>query len=384
MPKPSASKCGGTVDGALKYWLALYRTPGIGSRRFAALLAHFGSPQAVFQAGPEQLRALRIGAESIAAIQTPDWHAVGQDRDWLSLPGHHLLTIQDPDYPPLLREIPDPPPLLFIDGHPEALQSVQIGIVGSRNPTAVGRETAHAFARKLAESGLTITSGLARGIDAAAHRGVLAGAGETVAVTGCGPDRIYPAAHRELAREIAQSGAVISEFPIGTPPSASNFPRRNRIVSGLSLGVLVVEAAERSGALITARLAGEQGREVFAIPGSIHSPLARGCNRLIRDGAKLVQTETDILEEIAAQARGLLREATAPETRAENSDEEPPDPEYQSLLEALGYEPTPIDILVERTGLTADMLSSMLLRLELQGAVACAAGGVYSRCTQRK
>ncbi len=367
----------------MKYWLALHRTPGIGSRRFAGLLAHFSNPQAVFQARAAELQALRIGAESIAAIQTPDWRAVDLDLEWLSLPGHHLLTLQDLDYPPILREISDPPPILFIDGHPEALQSVQIGIVGARNPTVVGRETARAFAKKLAHSGLTIISGLARGIDAAAHRGALAAGGETVAVTGCGPDRIYPAAHRELAREIAESGAVISEFPVGTPPSASNFPRRNRIVSGLSLGVLVVEAAERSGALITARLAGEQGREIFAIPGSIHNPLARGCNRLIRDGAKLVQTESDILEEIAVQARGLLEASTTPEIPEENRVKEPLDPEYLQLLEALGYEPTPIDILVERTGLTADMLSSMLLRLELQGAVACAAGGVYSRCTQR-
>ncbi len=368
----------------MKYWLALHRIPGIGSRRFATLLAHFESPQAVFQARSAELQKLRIGAESIAAIQHPDWQAVEQDLQWLALPRHHLLTLKDLTYPPLLREIADPPPLLFINGHPEALHSVQIGIVGARNPTVVGRETAHSFARKLAQSGLTITSGLARGIDAAAHRGVLAVAGETVAVTGCGPDRIYPAAHRELAEEIAESGAVVSEFCVGTPPSASNFPRRNRIVSGLSLGVLVVEAAERSGALITARLAGEQGREVFAIPGSIHSPLARGCNRLIRDGAKLVQTENDVLEEIADQARGLLEASSTPEMPADNRPDEPLDPDYLQLLEALGYEPTPIDILVERTGLTADMLSSMLLRLELQGTVACAAGGVYSRCTQGK
>jgi DNA processing protein len=252
-------------------------------------------------------------------------------------------------------------------------------MVGSRNPSITGRETAHDFARTLAAAGMVITSGLAQGIDTACHQGTLDGGGQTIAVAGTGLDRVYPASNRELAHAIIEAGgALISEFPPGTLPHAGNFPRRNRIISGLSLGTLVVEAALRSGSLITARLAAEQGREVFAIPGSIHNPLARGCHQLIRQGAKLVESAADVLEELAPQLYAALAEM--PEESAPASSEL--DEEYQALLACIGHETTPVDRLVERSGLTAEAVSSMLLILELQGFVESAAGG-YARTAKR-
>jgi DNA processing protein len=276
----------------------------------------------------------------------------------------------------LLREIPTPPPVLFVRGDPALLSRPQLAIVGTRNPTASGRRTAREFAAHLAGAGLVITSGLALGIDAEAHRGALE-QGWTVAVMGTGPDRLYPARHRELARQIAEQGALVSELPPGTPPNAENFPRRNRVISGLSLGTLVVEAATQSGSLISARLAGEQGREVFAIPGSIHNPMARGCHALIRQGAKLVETGADILEELGP----LAATVTTPDPHPRDIPTSPavsPDPEHAALLALLGESPTAIDTLVERSGLTAEAVSSMLLIMELQGYVA-SAGGFYTR-----
>ncbi len=307
---------------------------------------------------------------------------VETDLAWLrDGPGRGILALCDAAYPRLLRSIADPPPLLYYLGDPDVLGQVQMAVVGSRNPTPGGRETAAAFSRFLARNGLVITSGLARGIDTAAHRGALAAEGYTVAVLGTGVDRVYPAENRALARQIAETGVVVSEFPLGTSARALHFPRRNRIISGLAVGTLVVEAASRSGSLITARLAGEQGREVFAIPGSIQNPMARGCHELIRQGAKLVETAAHILEElpplmdVAAPGGGAADgpSASAPGGLAED---------YIALLEAMGYDPVSVDQLVERTGLTANVLSSMLLLLELEGHIGPVAGGLYARISK--
>ncbi len=357
----------------LRRQLALLRAPGVGPRRRVELLRRYGDSDTLFRRAPSDNELKPALRDYFAA---PDWAAVEGDLAWLEAPGRHLLQPGGDDYPPLLAELPDAP-LLFVHGAPALLAEPQLAMVGSRNPSRPGEETARDFARHLSRSGLVITSGLALGVDAAAHRGALDAGGQTIAVMGTGPDRIYPAANRELAHAIVDgAGALVSEFPPGTAPKAGHFPRRNRIISGLSLGVLVVEAALKSGSLITARLAMEQGREVFAIPGSIHNPLARGCHRLLRDGAKLVESGADVIEELAPQLRALLAYETA-----EDPPEGPPpalDSEYLQLLEAMGYESASIDTLVERSGLTAEAVSSMLLLLELQGLVASVPGG-YQR-----
>jgi DNA processing protein len=281
----------------------------------------------------------------------------------------------------LLRQIPYPPPLLFVHGDPDCLRAPQLAIVGTRNPTPPGRETAHRFAAHLAGAGLAITSGLALGIDAAAHQGALSGDGRTIAVMGTSLERVYPAKNRDLAHAIAERGALVSELPIGTPAAAENFPRRNRLISGLALGVLVVEAAARSGSLITARAALDQGREVFAIPGSIHNPLAKGCHALIRQGmAKLVETADDILEELGSLAAAGAEKSTL-STVAPSAGAAPDwlDDDYRQLLAAIGDGPAGVDLLVERCGLTAEVVSSMLLILELEGYVAAVPGGLYCR-----
>jgi len=360
-------------------WLALKRLSGAGLSGQRALLEQFGTPAGIFAAvardwgavlgdKPEALAQLAAGPESLVPQQ---------DLDWIAERDHHLVTIIDADFPPLLRELPDAPIALYVAGDRGLLARTQLAIVGSRNPTPVGRETAHAFAHTLAQAGLVITSGLARGIDAAAHEGALDAGGLTLAVAGTGLDRVYPAAHRALAHRIVQQGALISEFPPGTPPRPENFPIRNRILSGLSIGVLVVEAAARSGSLISARLAAEQGREVFAIPGSIHSPLSRGCHRLIRQGAKLVETAQDIVEEFGPLAMFNLTSTTRPSLPSGAT--EVAQERFAPLLAQLGHEPTLIDTLVERSGLTADAVSSMLLELELKGLVLACAGGRYMR-----
>jgi DNA processing protein len=294
----------------------------------------------------------------------------------LQPPGHHLLTISDPGYPELLTQLQDPPALLFIRGDPELLSSPQLAMVGSRNPTPSGRQTARDFARFLASAGITITSGLAIGIDGASHEGALQAEGHTIAVMATGPDRLYPARHRRLAEQIQEQGALVTEFPPGTPPKRGHFPRRNRLISGLSLGTLVVEAAQRSGSLITARLAAEQGREVFAIPGSIHNPLARGCHALIRQGAKLVETAQDVVEELGPLLCHL-RLPVDPRQEGLGPIAETWDQDYQRLLDCLGFDPVAIDLLIQRSGLTADAVSSMLLLLELEGYVSSAPGGRY-------
>jgi DNA processing protein len=360
----------------LAKWLTLRRLPGVGGRTQRELLEQFGTLENIFSASRGQLESLLVGKNE--AIETlldgPQSQNLQREFDWLDQPDHHLLVWSDHDYPPLLREIPDPPLMLFVIGRREVLSHPQIAIVGSRNPSPVGRENALAFARSLAGAGLTITSGLALGVDGAAHRGALAAGGLTIAVTGTGLDRVYPARHRDLAHEIVKTGALISEFAPGTPPLPENFPIRNRLISGLSLGTLVVEAALQSGSLITARLAIEQGREVFAIPGSIHAPQSRGCHSLIRQGAKLVETAQDVLEELgplAAAARCI-----APENAAQSP---AIDPGMTALLKQIGHDPVSIDTLIERSGLTADAVSSMLLRMELHGLVSSCPGGKVQR-----
>lgn len=339
------------------------------------MLAHFGTAAAVFAADRAELRQLDLPAASLDALRQPDWRRVEQDLAWLERSGNYLLQQDDPRYPPLLRQITYPPPLLFVHGNLESLRAPQLAIVGTRNPTPLGRDTAHHFAAYLAGAGLAVTSGLALGIDAAAHQGALSGNGLTIAVMGTSLDRIYPAKHRDLAHAIAENGALVSELPTGTPAMAENFPRRNRLISGLAMGVLVVEAALQSGSLITARQALEQGREVFAIPGSIHNPMVKGCHALIRQGAKLVETASDILEELGSLAAFVSDSpeisATAPAV-PETLDEE-----YRQLLLAMGDESLAIDSLVERCGLTAEVVSSMLLILELEGYVAAVPGGLY-------
>lgn len=344
--------------------------------RFARLLARFGEPQAVLDADPRELNPLQLPAESLAGLRNPPWARVEQDLRWLDQPGHHLCSLHDPHYPTLLREIPTPPPVLFIRGDRQLLSSPQLAVVGSRHPSSVGRQNARAFASHLASAGLVVTSGLALGVDAEAHQGALE-TGRTIAVMGTGPDRLYPARHRELAQRIASEGALVSEFPPGTSPSAENFPRRNRLISGLTLGTLVVEATVQSGSLITARLAGEQGREVFAIPGSIHNPMARGCHALIRQGAKLVETGNDILEELGPLVATMETPPHAPDTQAARPTMEL-DAEYRALFDHLSEGALAIDTLVERSGLTAEAVSSMLLIMELQGYVT-STGGLYTR-----
>ena len=356
-------------------WLALHRTPGVGPATFGRLLAQFSSPEEVFA---NIARAEGISGRTRAALHAPDWERVEEDLVWFSEPNRYVVTLNDAQYPSLLKELPDPPSILFLQGNPDLLAHWQLAIVGSRNPSASGRDTAFEFARYLAANGIVITSGLALGIDAAAHEGALAANGITIAVVGTGLDVVYPARHRALAESIIETGLIVSEFPLGVTPQPGNFPRRNRLISGLSLGTLVVEAAVRSGSLITARMAMEQGREVFAIPGSIHNPLVRGCHRLIREGAKLVETAEDIVEELGALAGVLVEEASisAPQNEVV---EEALEGDYALLMAALGFDPIGIDMLVEKSGLTAEAVSSMLLLLELQGQVESLAGGRYAR-----
>ena len=353
------------MDAEPAHWLALNRLPTLGGPELRALAEGGASPR-------DLLDTRRPGAT--------DWRAVEADLAWLAAPDRHLVTLSMAAYPAGLRHIPDPPPVLFVVGDARVLGLPQIAVVGSRRATPWGVETARAFSAELAERGLAITSGLALGVDAAAHRGSVAAGGRTLAVAANGLDSVYPRRHRELAAQVADNGALVSEFPPGTPPLARHFPRRNRLISGLSLGVVVVEAARRSGSLITARLAGEQGREVFAVPGPIQSPVARGCHQLIRDGAKLVEEVADILEELPP---GSWSGAAA--TRREPVHSVPADLDAPSrrVLESLGHRAATVDDLVERSGLTADTVSSILLALELRGLVAPLLGGAFCRVTKR-
>lgn len=361
-------------------WLALLRAPRLGPVSALHLLDRVGGAAGCFDAPDSLCSELELSAETRTFLRQPDWAMAERDLEWLTRSGAGLVTFLDPAYPPLLKQLNDAPPALYVRGDVSLLAGPQLAMVGSRNPSTEGRRNAEDFAAYLAGCGLIITSGMALGIDAASHRGALKAGGKTVAVWGTGLDKPYPPRHREFAEEIAASGLIITEFPPGTPPLPGHFPRRNRIISGLSAGTLVVEAARQSGSLITARLASEQGREVFAIPGSIHNPMSRGCHRLIREGAKLVESAGDILEELAPL---LNLELPATATAGDTAAAAPEDPEYKLLLNSLDFAPTSVDALVERTGLTPDVVSSMLLMLELQGQVEASPGGRYSRVNKR-
>lgn len=347
-------------------WLRFALIPGVGSLSQRRLIEAFGSPEAVLAAPRAELGAHLHGKQIDALKAGPEPERLAQSLRWLDAPGHHLVTWLDADYPPLLRETADPPMLLYAKGRRELITGNCLAIVGSRSATPQGEANAEAFAELLSQAGLGIVSGLALGIDAAAHRGGLKGQGSTVAVVGTGLDRVYPARNKALAHEIAEKGLLLSEFPLGTASAPGHFPRRNRIIAGLSHAVLVVEAALNSGSLITARLALEQGREVMAIPGSIHSPLAKGCHALIKQGAKLVECAQDIVEALAWP----VMPPPAP-TGA--------DTESEPLLQQLGFDPMSLDELAARSGLTVEALSAKLLTLELEGRIAQLPGGRYQR-----
>ncbi len=361
-------------------WLRLRHVEGISSGVLTRIQDRFASAEAAFTASLEELNQIK---------GIPPWLAeairerrVGKgfqaDCDWAAHSDCTLLIRGFPGYPSLLAEISAPPPLLYVQGNAKALdQGPTLALVGSRSPTRTGAETAYAFAKDLASAGFILISGLARGIDHAVHRGVLAADGVGVGVLGCGPDRIYPRESLSLAEGLRERGAVVSEFPIGTPPRPPHFPQRNRIISGLSVGVVVVEGSDRSGALITARWAGMQGREVFAIPGSIHSPLSRAPHRLLKEGAKLVETLTDIVEELDPSTEVSLActteqtQSTRPE-RGAGTDKE-------GVLECIDYYPTPLERIVERSGLAIERVSTVLTELEIEGRVASSPGGQFTR-----
>lgn len=351
-------------------WLALVRAPGIGPVRLRRLLEAQGDAAALLGAGAATWRAAGLADRYHAALRTPDWHAVDRDEAWLAAPGHGFVAFDDPRYPPRLREIASAPIALFTLGNAGLLDAPQLAVVGSRRASLQGRRDAAAFAGDLVRGGFTVTSGLATGIDGAAHQGALDAGGSTLAVCAHGLDRVYPARHHELAHAIAERGLLVSEFPPGVAPRPEYFPRRNRIISGLSVGVLVVEAARASGSLITARLAAEQGREVFAVPGSIHNPLTEGCHALIRDGARLVERAADIFEELGV---------TPPPTVARAPVVDANDPLQQRVLAALGFEPVALDTLIERLGVPLGALHEALLTLELTGQVVSAPGDLFTR-----
>ena len=360
-------------------WLTLASTRGVGGALAKDLVAGFGSAHEAIAAHKTELASHGVSQAVAANLARPDEARIDAGVEWLQQDSsHRLVAIGSAAYPMLRGEIPDPPVLLFAKGQTPALCEPQLAIVGSRNPSPSGRDNAFEFASYLANCGLSITSGMALGIDGRAHRGALSASAPTVAVCGTGLDRVYPPQHAALAEAIADTGVLISEFYPGTPPRRENFPRRNRLISGLSMGVLVVEAGLRSGSLITARMAAEQGREVFAIPGSIHNPLARGCHLLIRNGAKLVESAGDILAELGPLA-GVVQNAIGGPGQVAPPASRELDDEYLKLLDACGYEAVTVDDLVERTRLTTAEVSSMLLILELQGFLESGPGGRYTR-----
>ena len=366
----------------LQAWISLWRVPGVGCKAIHTLLEHFGDAETILKTNQQMLQQAGLSSKQAQAITAQTVDSAKPDMLWLEQENHHLVTLNDHNYPTRLREISAAPPLLYVHGNIELLNDPQIAIVGSRTPTQAGNNNAFEFAKHFASMGLCVTSGLALGIDGQAHHGALADSGATIAVTATGLDRVYPAKHRKLAHKIAERGALISENPIGTSPRAQNFPRRNRIISGLSTGTLIVEAAQRSGSLITADYANEQGRMVFAIPGSIHNPLARGCHKLIRQGAKLVETANDVMEDLASQidfSNVTSCPSSSTQIGSEKASKIERTDENDRLLEAMGYDPVSIDHLVIQTGLTPAVLSSMLLLMELQGLIASNGRGNYTR-----
>lgn len=408
------------TSSAVRAWLQLAHAPGLAPAVLQALLDAFGSPDALLRASDQAIAAVAspAAAQAVRASERDDLDTrTGAVLAWLDAPGNALVTLNDPAYPPRLRDLHDPPPLLYVKGRLDLLHARSLAVVGSRHATPQGLADATRFARELSDAGLPIVSGLALGIDGAAHRGGLDGRSGTVAVIATGADLVYPARHRALAHEIAAHGAIVSEWPLGTPARAAHFPQRNRLIAALAIGALVVEAAPRSGSLITARLANELGRDVFAMPGSIHAPLAQGCHALIRDGAKLTAAPLDVLEEyglgesktgVAGGAAcsghpcagtGDLREteaatqrtatgviqtggavpATAPVRDEAPAPSRPGTPSEQAVLAALGYGPVTYEWLAEHSGLSDDVLHRALLALELAGRVASLPGGRFAR-----
>lgn len=365
----------------LHAWLNLTLPAGVGPRTQQQLLSAFGHPGAVFDAGLSAVAGI-IGIKLAQSLfdgrqQDAQQTLIQQTIDWLGEPGHHIVTLADSEYPQRLLEASDPPSLLYVNGDPTYLNHAAIGVVGSRNATPQGVENARAFSKTLADAGFCIISGLALGIDAASHEGALRSdtRSGTIAVIGTGIDRVYPASNKRLAHLITGNGCIVSEFPLGTVAAAGNFPRRNRLIAGLGQACLVVEAAPASGSLITARLAGEFGRDIFAIPGSIHAPQYKGCHSLIKQGAKLVDCAQDILEELGPQTAALSTIATLPAS----NDTHPTRTEHAVLLKALSHEPATLDQLMNRCELPADALLAMLTELTLDGVVTNLPGGRYQR-----
>lgn len=369
-------------DPGLASWLQLTLTPGLGAATIRQLLSLFGLPEKIVAAKRADL-ARYAGAEAIQALDSEIvGQAVKRALAWLEQPRNAIVTLADAAYPRLLLEIPDPPALIYCRGRIELLSRPALALVGSRNATAQGTSNAEQFARSFSAAGITIVSGLAQGIDAAAHRGGLAGEGSTIAVLGTGIDIAYPQSNAALAADIAERGLLLSEFPLGTKAFAYNFPRRNRLISGLAQGCLVVEAALGSGSLITARTAAEQGREVFAVPGSIHSPLSKGCHSLIKSGAKLAESAEDVLSELAAFRRtgfASTRAAGAARNAGSTDSADSADSAGDPLLACMGFDPVDVDSLCARAGLPAERVSAELLRLELAGLIAVLPGGLYQR-----
>ncbi|MFM0645387.1 DNA-processing protein DprA [Paraburkholderia bryophila] len=409
------------TDFEIAAWLRLSLAPGLKPAALRLLLTAFGLPEAIFDETPAAL-AVVAGEAAARAALAPAGPEFDTQLDavlaWRELPGNQVVMLDDPAYPPALLTMPDPPPLLYIKGRLDLLHTRAVALVGSRSATPQGVEDAERFARALSAAGVTIVSGLALGIDGAAHRGALEGVGGTVAVIGTGADLVYPSAHHALARQIAVKGVILSEWPLGTPARAANFPQRNRLIAGLVSGVVIVEAAMRSGSLITARLANEMGRDIFALPGSIHAPLSRGCHRIIKQGAKLVETPDEILEELgftqrpaakagsaaslhalfgdgaeqpgaipragatlAAEHAATREDAAHAATRATASSARPPSAEAQQLLAALGHSPTTLEILAARTEMEDTALQTTLLQLELAGQVTMLPGGRFMRAS---
>jgi DNA processing protein len=349
-------------------WIGLSLIPGLGGETYRRLLAAFGSPQHIYAASASSLRQV-VSIDIASSISVgPQGELIDQTLAWLEVEGNHLITLGDKNYPRAFLEIPDPPVLFYAKGNTELLNVPTIGIVGSRHATPQGLKNAESFAQALSETEWCVASGMALGIDGAAHIGALKGPGSTIAVVGTGLDIVYPSRHRELAHQIAEKGVLVSEYPLSTPSKAHNFPRRNRLISGLSRGVLVVEANPESGSLITARLAAEQGREVFAIPGSIHSPLSKGCHQLIKQGAKLVDNIHDILDEFS-------HVTARPDPGSETAEAE------DALLSVMGFDVVDSETLIRLSGLTSEQLSAKLLTLELEGSIASLPGGRFQRIT---
>jgi len=371
-------------------WLTLINAPSVGGASLISVIESFGGVAAVAAASVRNLTRHGLSETAANAIARPDQAAIDTGLQWLAQPDHHLLCWDCDDYPALLRRIDSPPAALFVDGDPGCLWQPQIAVIGSRNPTAGGLDHARDFAATLARQGMTITSGLASGIDTAAHAAAMDTGAMTIAVNGTGLDIVYPASSRPVAQRIRSQGAMISELPLGSPPKRRHFPSRNRIISGLSLAVLVIEAGLNSGTLITARKAAEQGRDVFALPGSLHNPMAKGCHRLIREGARLIETTADIMQELGPLAAELhmeirqrLDRADNLEGTAEKSEKYPKnlldDSDYSAIWAVLGYDPKPVDTIIEQSSLSAREVSSMLLMMELKGLVRKHENGRFSR-----